>query len=279
MKKIGFVDYFLDEWHANNYPEWIKAKNKGFEVAYAYGEVDKLNGKSTEQWCEDNGIERCKTIEELCEKSDVIAILSPDNSERHLMYAEQVLPFGKLTYIDKTFAPDSETAEKIFALSEKYHCPICSTSALRFATELENLQNVESMMSVGGGMTYDIYAIHQLEMIVKLMGANVKRVIATQNTMSVNLTFEYADGRRASLIQTVNCYDIPFMLLTKHEGETDTTRYTTIKSEYFQNFIDGLLAFFETGKLMATKQETLAVIRLIDNGKKALSNLDNWIEL
>ena len=22
--RIGFIDYFLDEWHANNYPQWIK---------------------------------------------------------------------------------------------------------------------------------------------------------------------------------------------------------------------------------------------------------------
>lgn len=24
MKKIGFIDYYLSEWHANNYPIWIK---------------------------------------------------------------------------------------------------------------------------------------------------------------------------------------------------------------------------------------------------------------
>ena len=24
MKTIGFVDYYISEWHANNYPEWIK---------------------------------------------------------------------------------------------------------------------------------------------------------------------------------------------------------------------------------------------------------------
>ena len=25
MIKVGFIDYYLDEWHANNYPAWIKA--------------------------------------------------------------------------------------------------------------------------------------------------------------------------------------------------------------------------------------------------------------
>ena len=29
MKKVGFVDYFLDEWHANNYPEMIKNATAG----------------------------------------------------------------------------------------------------------------------------------------------------------------------------------------------------------------------------------------------------------
>ena len=24
MKTIGFIDYYLSEWHANNYPDWIK---------------------------------------------------------------------------------------------------------------------------------------------------------------------------------------------------------------------------------------------------------------
>ena len=37
-KKIGFVDLFIDEWHANNYPAWIKAAPRAdeFELAYAW---------------------------------------------------------------------------------------------------------------------------------------------------------------------------------------------------------------------------------------------------
>ena len=39
--KIGFVDYYLDEWHANNYPALIKEVSGGeMEVAYAYGHID-----------------------------------------------------------------------------------------------------------------------------------------------------------------------------------------------------------------------------------------------
>ena len=28
MKKIGFIDFYLDEWHANNYPAWIRELRK-----------------------------------------------------------------------------------------------------------------------------------------------------------------------------------------------------------------------------------------------------------
>ena len=54
------------------------------------------------------------TIEELIEKSDRIIVLSPDNPEMHLELTEKALQSGKLVYVDKTFAPDKETAIKIF---------------------------------------------------------------------------------------------------------------------------------------------------------------------
>lgn len=279
MKKIGFVDYFLNEWHANNYPAWIRAKNAGFEVSYAYGEIaSPQDGMTSEQWCEKNGVTYCADIDELCEKSDYIVILSPDNAERHLLYAKAVLKHGKPTYIDKTFAPDVATAKEIFALSEKYNCPICSSSALRFAPELKTLRDVENMVSVGGGLTYDIYAIHQLEMIVCLMGSKATRIMATQSTKSINITIDYPDGRRAGLIQNVYCSACPFMLLTESRNSS-TTEYTVIKSDFFQYFIDAMLGFFDTGKKLAEKDETISVISFIEAGKKALQAPDRWIDI
>ena len=97
MKKIGFVDYFISEWHANNYPAWIERicaeMGADYKVAYAWAELDTspVDGISTAEWCEKFGAERCATIDELCEKSDVIVILSPSNPETHLRYAEAVM--------------------------------------------------------------------------------------------------------------------------------------------------------------------------------------------
>ena len=140
MKKIGFIDYFLDEWHANNYPEWIKDNVKlagrDCEVAYAWAEKDKEDGLGTAQWCEKFGVEALSSIEELVEKSDYIIVLSPDNPEHHERLSRIPLMSGKPVYIDKTFSPDLAAGARIFELAQKHGTPMFSTSALRFAEEL-----------------------------------------------------------------------------------------------------------------------------------------------
>ena len=131
MKKIGFVDYYISEWHANNYPVWIKELDCGYEVTHAWAELDvsPVDGRTTTQWCDDFGIEACNSIDDLCNKCDVIVILAPSNPEKHLGYAKEVLKFGKPTYIDKTFAPNLAEAQEIFDMAKRYRTPFFSTSA------------------------------------------------------------------------------------------------------------------------------------------------------
>jgi len=152
-KKIGFVDYYLSEWHADNYPVWMHEITKDYDVAYGWAELDisPVSGKSTDDWCAAFVVMKCESIEELCEKSDVIVILAPSDPEKHLVYAERVLPFGKPTYIDKTFAPDLDTAKKIFAIAEKHETPLFSSSALRYASELDDVDGCTHVSTTGGG--------------------------------------------------------------------------------------------------------------------------------
>ena len=111
-KKIGCIDYYLDEWHANNYPAWIeKASGGAYTVAYAYGEIDSpLGGKTTAQWCDAMHVERCESIDALIEKSDCIIVLSPDNPKQHWALCQKPLRSGKRVYVDKTFAPTAQIA-------------------------------------------------------------------------------------------------------------------------------------------------------------------------
>ena len=71
-----------------------------------------------------------------------------------------------------------------------------STSALRFSTELRDVprEGIRTIQSRGGGV-YQIYAIHQLEMIVVLMGTAAKRVMAIGTEESPQLIVEFEGGR------------------------------------------------------------------------------------
>lgn len=122
------------------------------------------------------GVERCSTIAELCEKSDVILILAPSNPEKHLQYAKEVLPYGKHTYIDKTFAPNIQTAKEIFRIAEEYRTPFFSTSALCYSEELVELTDAQNVVLMGSENCLEEYVIHLIEMAVSLLKDPVKKV-------------------------------------------------------------------------------------------------------
>ena len=42
MKTIGFIDYYLSEWHANNYPNWIKQACEGMDEEFIALETEKV---------------------------------------------------------------------------------------------------------------------------------------------------------------------------------------------------------------------------------------------
>ena len=52
MKTIGFIDYYLDEWHANNYPDFIKScAGDRYTVGCAYGKIDSpIGGMTNREW-------------------------------------------------------------------------------------------------------------------------------------------------------------------------------------------------------------------------------------
>lgn len=278
MKKIGFVDYYISEWHADNYPAWIEriCADMGVEykLAYAWAELDvsPVSGVSTAEWCEKFGAEPCATIDELCEKSDVIVILSPSNPETHLRYAEAVLKYGKRTYIDKTFAPDAATAKEIFALAEKYNTPFFSTSALRYAAELDSVNEPDSLLVMGGGSNLPEYFVHLGEMVIKKMGA-VRSVKATPNGSQWIIQAKTASGNDATMIWGAS---MPYgAYMTKDGKET----WKSIRSPFFDGLIADMLNFFETGKASFDPTETLDVMALRDAVLKATDDPDNEIEI
>ena len=278
MKTIGFVDYYISEWHANNYPIWFKEicekTGKDFEVKYAWAEeyISPVDGRNTDEWCEAFGVVRCATLEELCEMADYIVVLAPSNPEKHLEYVKTVFKYKKNTYVDKTFAPDYATAKAIFDVAEKYGTKFFSSSALRYASELDALTGARSVITIGGGGSLDEYIIHQAEMLVKLVKAEPTALTATLKGQGQYILDVDFDGGKCGTMIYAN--GIGFSVCA--EDENGNSRYTGIASDYFKALLSDILRFFEEGEPSFDRRETLYVMMIREaavrasreNGKK-----------
>lgn len=280
MKKIGFIDYYLSEWHANNYPAWIKQANEilhtDFQLAYVWAELDVSldDGVTTDQWVAQYGVEKCATIEELCEKSDYIVVLAPSNPETHLKYAEVVLKYGKNTYIDKTFAPDFDTAQKIFQIGAANGTNFFSSSALRYATELNDHVGCQSANVTFGGRSLEEYVIHPTEMLVKLVGTGAKRVCCNKVDNHYAFTVEYSNGS----VSVINYYENQIVPVTFSATSNGVTTDVTVNSDYFHWLILDMVRFFQTGEVPFDGAQTLEVMKLREAFIKAKDTKD-WIML
>ncbi|WP_130837771.1 hypothetical protein [Lachnoclostridium sp. Marseille-P6806] len=275
--KLGFIDYFLDEWHANHYPAWIRELSGGeIETAYAWALRDAPSGGlTTTAWCEAFGAVRCETQEELIGNSDGILILAPDNCELHESLSRLALRSGKPVYVDKTFSPDAAAARRMFAAAETSGTPCWSASALRFAEEYAALREgcFHSVVSSGPN-DFETYSVHQLEPMLMLLKKRALTVSAVRSDSSYSIQFSFEGGAFASL--TGYAAGAPFALIAD-----DGRRVTRVEitSDYFRRFTEALVNFFRSGTEPVAHADTIAVMELREAGMRALAEPGTVVRL
>ena len=180
--------------------------------------------------------------------------MAPSDPQEHLLLAKEVFPYakGKRIYIDKTFSPNRLEAEEIFALAKQYGISFFSTSALRYAKEIEHVKAAESIEMFGGGRTFEEYIIHQVEMLVKTMGVDLKTAQVIHKDDVDHCTVTFKDGRVGKL-NFCPRFDFSF--------QANGVK-TMITSDYFGVLIEKILSFFETGMIDFDPSETLAAMSL-----------------
>lgn len=280
MKTIGFIDFYLSEWHANNYPIWIKSAcekmGKEFVVKYAWAEeyVSPVDGKNTDEWCETFGVEKCATIQEVCEKADYIIVLAPSNPEKHLEYVKEVFKYKKNTYVDKTFAPDYATAKEMFDIANTYGTKFFSTSALRYAEELNALLDSKNVFVLGNGGNMEEYIVHEIEMAVKLINRKALAVrVETQGKQYI-IRIKFEDGKMATLVfATFSPY------IVSADDKDGKPVSVNIQSDFFSALIEDILRFFETGETSFDVNQTLEIMKIRNTIIDAKEKLNEWLEI
>lgn len=278
MLKVGFIDYFLDEWHANTYPGFFQKWAPEVEVAYAYGKIDspKPGGLTNKEWGEKYGVEVLSSIEEVVEKSDVLLVLSPDNPEMHEELCALPLRSGKRTYIDKTFAETLESAKGIFKMAEEGNTPCYSSSALFFAKEYADVYGKNALyIDSCGPENFPNYVIHQLEPIVAIMQADPIRAISVGTEEYPVVIVEFEGGKRAKIATFRR--GSPFHMNVALKDEK--TAFVQVEPGFWEGFIKSLANFYITGQIPVPHENTLRVIAAREIGIKALGKPYEWIYL
>lgn len=263
-KRIGYVDYILENFHANVYLKALRndLKARGFEVTGCTG----MKEKPGREWAEKNGVPYFADPAELNENVDYYMILAPSNPEVHLQLCEQVFPFGKTTYVDKTFTTDLKTANRIFAFADRNKVKMQTTSALRYTcvqTYVDEVgrRNVKHMVAWGGGRSFGEYAIHPVELVVSCMGPKAEALMRRGAGKCSQLLIDFSAGRTA----VVNVYT---KISTPFAASVTTTTETKLMpidgSKIFIDMAAAILDLFETGKPNIDRAESLMVRRILD---------------
>jgi len=274
-KKIGFIDLYINNWHANNYPAWFRtAKRAGeFELGFAY-EESPLSPDSPPlgEWCAKMGMKPAHDIETVVADSDCLCVLAPNNPEAHDRLAALPLAAGKPLYMDKTFAPDKATAARFFETARRHGTPLMSTSALRFGEEFVAMmkgfagKRPVHVTATGGGRSFGEYSIHQIEMAVIALGLGARSVTRLPGCATELYAVRYEGGVRSALL-TYN----PKADFTLTAFGEDRVAVAPGATNMFPHLIDAMLDFFATGVSLVPEEETVEVAAIREAAIKAQS--------
>ncbi len=276
--KIGFIDKYLDEWHANHLPEWLREATDVEEI-YAYEQMANPHegGISGKEWAEEHDAILCDSIEEVVEKSDFLIVLAPNYPESHEELCELPLRSGKPTYVDKTFAPDKEMAKKLIELAKEHNTPLFTTSALRYSDELIDVdtENIKTISMRGPG-PLEMYSIHYIESIVRLFGPEAESVMFIGDKENPAYIMRFSGNRYATAHQFD--WDCPFNISLKYSDEK-APLYISKCNNFFIGFVKKLVEFFETAKNPVDYEETIAVIAIRAAILNAVKTPGEWVNI
>ncbi len=262
-KRIGFVDHDPNNFHADVYLKLLRGPlaSRGYTVAG----VTALQEQAGRDWAAKNDVPYFGEPADMNVAVDCFAVLAPSNPEVHEALCGAVLPLGKTTFVDKTFAPDVAAAQRIFAMADQHGVAVQTTSALRTTPVQERVQQLESpllhMAAWAGGSSFAEYGIHPVEMVVSCMGPAVESLMVLGPEDHPVLVLKYDGGRVATIDFNPSEY-VPFAAsLTTRTG---TDFVTVDDARLFEDAAGAILDFFDAGQALVDRAESLAVLRVLD---------------
>jgi predicted dehydrogenase len=252
--RIGLIG--TEGSHAPALVDWFRGPGRG------RGEITVATGGPALE-----GVATVASPAELIGHVDAICVMDRD-ARRHREQAVPLLAAGLPVWLDKPLATTVEDAEAILAAAREGGVPVSSFSAMRWASEIEDLKahDVGTAFTSGpvqrdsphGGIAF--YAIHPIEMALELVGGRVTSITA-------EATHEHAvvlarAGQGIIAVRFVEG-EAPYQVeaVTQHGVESRTL---TLGERYFDACAERIAAMFETGRAPLTDEDLTGPVMILE---------------
>lgn len=232
---------------------------------------ERIPGFTTE--IEACGVDVVDTLDDLVSEVDAILILSLSGSA-HLGRVEALIDSGLPMFVDKPFTCSAADAAAILELAESTETLIWSSSGLRFADEVVQLQNdlqrvgpLHGLLSYGpawrneGNPGYFHYAIHPIEQALTCMGPDWEWVSAATSPGADIVTAGWHDGRMATIRLSRSGATAYGLVAFAEQGVLP--RSVSTRSVY-RNLCREIVNAFETGAPPVSLADTVSLVRFLE---------------
>jgi len=211
---------------------------------------------------------------ELADQVDLALVLhQAGQGAQHNALAAPFLDAGVPVFVDKPLGPDPARARQLFRTARERGTPLFSASALRFAPGVSawiaRAAEVDALTaSAAGPGRWESYAIHTLELTLAVFPIPVARVWRQRRGVQELLLLDAADGRSA-LVIIDDRIEPAFSLTVRGRTGRLQAEVDDVLPAY-QGLIAACLRFARTGEAPVTPAQTLAVLDVLDAGRRAL---------
>lgn len=220
------------------------------------------------------GAEEVTTKEEMLGRVDGVIVVD-DMTQAHAPRAVPFLRAGIPTFIDKPLSRSPAEAAALIETARQGGAPLFSSSALRFARELEEAREKiaglgrirAAYASAPNELIY--YGVHALELAVAALGPGIERVrnIGGEEYDLVEIAWRRGPGLALQVVRGARC---PFMLrLFGEQGALDLS--VTDGEAFYRRQMEAFARMIETGEPPFPPSETLEILTALSLAEESRS--------
>lgn len=254
-------------------PEYLKKETYPDNFLTEYGKVTHIwtqDPKISKQIAEASNIPKtCDHFEEMIGEIDAL-LLARDDAENHFTFAHKFLSEGIPVYIDKPFALNTVSANKLWNNST-YEDQIFTCSALQFAKEFQKDQIKDEvigdikMVWASTPKSWDKYAAHIIEPVLNLLEGRGK--IKYIKPIKLGASVEWKSGI-SCIFQTTE--DLISPIWIRAQGERGFQDLYFEDSFYaFKLALKRFVDVVNKQKPNLSKSKTIEMVKIIEQARNA----------